>query len=212
MKLFLVEQSKNFNGHLKHLKSKPIADCKSGRLREKKSEVLIRKSFQQELAIAFLTSYRIFPKSILRSYCYWNIRNREIQPGDTIVQEVFLPPFPLFSVKAIMGVLVTEVIEEADKVGFTYETLTGHAEKGRSTFTIEKCDEGMLFRIHTFSRPALPLIGLITRPYQAWCTRRALRNTAKQLGRSSFTVTSRQSTSGSNRFSSANSRSTAKAV
>lgn len=185
MKIYLVEQRKRFNTHLKYFKSKVVMNTASSKLRAKNTEIVTNSPYREDFAVAILNAYQIFPESIITAYCEWKLTNREIRPGDVIVQQVYLPPLKRFSVKAIMGVRVREVIMEADRVGFSYETLNGHAERGTSTFTIEKRGEGTVFRIQTFSRPANPLFGFLARPYQAFCTRKALHNVKRQLEKTS---------------------------
>jgi hypothetical protein len=57
-----------------------------------------------------------------------------MQEGDVIVQQAFLPPLPL-SVKCVFAVRVLQIFCEPAKVGFSYGTLRGHAEMGRSEFS-----------------------------------------------------------------------------
>jgi uncharacterized protein (UPF0548 family) len=106
-----------------------------------------------------------------------------MREGDTIVQQVHLPPIRAFSQKLIFGVRIKEIIDRSDEAGFSYETLEGHVEKGISTFTVGHAGSGLLFRIHTLSAPGNPLSRLLgpvfSVPYQAYCTRQALRNVRK---------------------------------
>ncbi len=76
-----------------------------------------------------------------------------MQIGDTILQQVFIPPVKQFSKKIIFGVRINAIINEAVRIGFSYETLEGHVEKGESTFTIEEIEGNIIFKIHTFSEP-----------------------------------------------------------
>ena len=114
----------------------------------------------------------------------WNHEQRTIKKGDTIMQQVFIPPNRYISQKIIFGVRIKEIIDEQNRVGYSYETLKGHVEKGISTFTIEKTgDEQTVFRIHTYSAPANLLTKLLgpvfSIPYQTYCTRKALQNVKK---------------------------------
>ncbi len=78
------------------------------------------------------------------------------------------------------AVRVSAMFVEQKRVGFAYETLTGHAESGLSEFFFEERDGGLYFTIHTFSQPGHWTSRLakemFTLPYQAWCTGRALKN------------------------------------
>ena len=82
------------------------------------------------------------------------------------------------------AVRISEIIEEEAKIGFSYETLDGHAESGVSEFYFEKKEDGLFFTIHTYSEPghwtsraARPF----TLPYQAWCTQRALNHVKRRF-------------------------------
>ena len=105
--------------------------------------------------------------------------------GDTILQQVFIPPTKTFSQKIVFGVRINSIIDEAERTGFSYETIEGHVEKGESTFTIEKGDGGLIFKIETFSEPGNLLTKLVgpifTVPYQTYCTRTALENVKRQI-------------------------------
>ena len=66
-----------------------------------------------------------------------------------------------------------------------YETLEGHVEKGISTFTIEKLEDKLIFKIQTFSAPGNFLTKLLgpvfSVPYQSYCTGNALENVERQI-------------------------------
>lgn len=140
----------------------------------------------QELNTDFFFDYKIFPTSIMTFLTQWDYENRKMQVGDTIVQQAFIPPFQRFSQKIIFGVRISEIINEPTKVGFSYETLKGHVEKGISIFTIEKTtDQKAIFKVHTFSTPGNLLTKLVgpifSVPYQTFCTRQGLLNVKLQL-------------------------------
>ena len=108
-----------------------------------------------------------------------------MQPGDTIVQQVFIPPVKTFSQKLIFGVRIKEIIDEPAKKGFSYETLEGHVEKGISTFTVEQEGGKIIFKIQTFSGAGNFLSKLMgpvfSTPYQRFCTTKALENCKRQI-------------------------------
>lgn len=117
-------------------------------------------------------------------YSQWKDENRNMKFGDTIVQQIFIPPIQSFSQKIIFGVRINEIINEVNRKGFSYETLNGHVEKGISTFTIEELENKIFFKIHTFSKPghlisriAGPIFSI---PYQTYCTKKALKYVSKQ--------------------------------
>ena len=110
----------------------------------------------------------------------WDSENRVMQVGDTIVQQVYLPPWKKFSQKIVFGVRINRIIDEPFKKGFSYETLDGHVEKGLSIFTFELENGNPIFKIETFSKPGNILTRLLgpifSIPYQTYCTHAALKN------------------------------------
>ncbi len=149
------------------------------RLKEQVSTTELDISFG-ELDQSALFNYHIFPNRIMTFLTQWEHENREIRTGDTIVQQVYIPPLLTFSQKIIFGVRVKELINEPNRVGFSYETLEGHVERGISTFTVELMNNQTIFKIHTFSTPGNVLTKLLgpifSRPYQSFCTNAALKN------------------------------------
>lgn len=116
----------------------------------------------------------------------WQFEQRSMKIGDTIVQQVYLPPLRQFSQKIIFGVRVNEIINEQNRKGFSYETLEGHIETGISIFTVEQNSKSnIIFKIQTFSKPGnilTQMLGpVISIPYQTFCTNQALNNVKKQL-------------------------------
>lgn len=155
-------------------------------LKEKVSTIEISsdKSLNQ-FDLAFLFNYELFPDYILSYFCQWTAEDRTMQIGDTIAQQVFIPPIQAVSQKIIFGVRVCEIFEESSRIGFSYETLVGHVEKGISTFSLEQLDGKTAFKIHTFSEPGNTLTRLLgpvfSLPYQAYCTRKCLKNVKMRL-------------------------------
>lgn len=172
--------------HIKLLKSKQIMRFDRSQLREKVSTIEIKTTKNlEQLDLDFLYNYRIFPSHILVFKTQWEAENRLMQVGDTIAQQVYIPPIKRFSQKIIFGVRINEIINQKDKKGFSYETLEGHVEKGVSIFTIEEIDQKVIFKIHTFSTPGNLLTKMLsfvfTLPYQTYCTNSALKNVRMQL-------------------------------
>lgn len=132
-----------------------------------------------------LYTYSLFPPRIMRHLTQWAYENRPMQLGDTIVQQIWLPPVAGGLVSIICGVRITNIFRQQDRVGFSYTTLAGHVEQGISTFSLQGLGPHALFKIDTLSRPALPggklLAPLFANPYQAWCTRQALAHVRAQL-------------------------------
>lgn len=186
MKLFLTDQTTEFPRHLNSLKSADVMKYDRSELIEKVTTIpLILNSNIQKLDLDFFFDYKIFPDNIMTSLTQWQAEGRRMKIGDTILQQVFLPPTKLFSQKVIFGVRICDIIDTADKRGFSYETLRGHVEKGISTFTIEKRADKSEFVIHTFSKPGNILTKLLgpifSIPYQTFCTKAALNNVKQQL-------------------------------
>jgi len=160
-------------------------------LREKISIIeLSTKTSLENLDLKFFFDYHIFPNNIIAFLAQWNDENRNMQVGDTIVQQAFIPPIRMFSQKIIFGVRIHEIIDQKDKKGYSYETLEGHVEKGISTFTIEQYGEKLIFKIQTFSKPGniLPILlgPIFSVPYQTFCTKAALRNVKRRIENEQF--------------------------
>ncbi len=185
MKIYLKNQAHQFDKHLELLINKKVQHYDKNKLLEKTTSIVIetRKSLE-ELDFSFFFNYHIFPASILVAKTQWETEKRNIEAGDTIVQQAFLP-LKSFNLKVIFGVRVSEVINENNLKRFSYETLEGHVEQGISSFSISADKGAIQFSIHTYSQPGnwlARLLGpIITLPYQAYCTRQALVHVKKQL-------------------------------
>jgi len=194
MKIYFRDQKSRFEEHLDCLKQHGITTYNQSSLIERTSTIeIFTKKTLTALYSNFLFNYDIFPADIMTSLCQWKSEKRSMRVGDTIVQQVYLPPYRYFSQKLIMGVRVNNIINESNRLGFSYETLEGHVEQGLSTFTIEESQDGRIFfKIHTFSKPQHVLAKLVnpifSTPYQAFCTKQALKNMKKQLERHEYTL------------------------
>lgn len=155
-------------------------------LTEKVSSVSINTDRPLDLFnLDFFFDYKIFPSSILTYWAEWQQENRRMKTGDTIVQQVYLPPLQRYSQKLVFGVRICQIIDEPKRKSFSYETLQGHVEKGISTFSVEQENNKIVIKIHTFSAPGHILSRLLgpvfSLPYQAFCTRRALAHMKRQI-------------------------------
>ena len=82
---------------------------------------------------------------------------------------------------------VVYTVDEADRRGFAYGTLSGHPERGEEAFTVVRTDaDDVRFQIRTFSRPATLLAragGPLSRLVQQYVTDRyveALRRLSRE--------------------------------
>lgn len=181
MKLFLTHQPARLVRFLPACKVLPLSYDAQTVLRDKTSSLVVpsRATVADLTAyhFGFLFAYDIFPRSILSFAAEWHTQGRAMQEGDVIVQQAFLPPLPI-SVKCVFAVKVLQILREPTKVGFSYGTLQGHAEMGRSEFAFTLHDGVIHATIHTSSSPGTLLTRLaaplVTLPYQRYCTRRAL--------------------------------------
>ena len=132
----------------------------------------------------FLFAYDIFPRFLMRVEPQWIREGRTMCVGDIIVQRVVLPPIG-FGLCAEFAVRISALISEPSKLGFAYETLTGHLERGVSEFYFEQRSGELFFVIHTHSEPAHWLSrlggGIFSLPYQRWCTQQALKHVRRQF-------------------------------
>lgn len=184
MKIYLQEQEAFFIKHLEYLKQQSVMQYDKSLLKEKINTISINKGDLSSIHPDFLFDYQIFPSHIMRYKTQWQHEGRSIQAGDTIVQEVYIPPFKSLSQKIVFGVRIKEVIDTETIKGFSYETLEGHVEKGLSIFTLEQLDNSIIFKIHTYSAPGSfisKLLPFFSLPYQAYCTRAALKNVKAKI-------------------------------
>jgi uncharacterized protein (UPF0548 family) len=155
-------------------------------LTEKVSLIKINSSRRLDhVNLDFFFNYNIFPSSILTFKTQWESENRKMQVGDTVVQQVFIPPFKTLSQKLIFGVRINSIVDAPHRKGFSYETLEGHVERGESMFVLEQHDDGLIFKIQTYSEPSNSLVKIFASwaalPYQRYCTRMALENVKQQI-------------------------------
>ena len=83
----------------------------------------------------FLFAYDIFPSFLMRAEPQWIRERRAMQIGDVILQRAVLPPVG-FGLCAEFAVRVSAIFSEPRKLGFAYETLAGHLERGISEFLL----------------------------------------------------------------------------
>lgn len=138
----------------------------------------------------FLFDYDVFPSSIMRFEAEWKTQGRRMRVGDVILQRAVFPPIG-FGICMEFAVRICSVIDDSGRLGFAYETLSGHAESGVSEFFFH--DKGGLvsFTIHTHSEPghwtSRIAKRVVTLPYQAWCTRSALKHVHERFHQSNPT-------------------------
>jgi uncharacterized protein (UPF0548 family) len=98
------------------------------------------------------------------------------QVGATVVLGLRLGP-----AWAVAPCRVVELIDEPDRVGFSYATLPGHPEEGVERFAFARTDGAVRFEVDAVSRPNLWLSRLapfVARRIQARITDRYLRAVA----------------------------------
>jgi hypothetical protein len=136
--------------------------------------------------VDFVFSYDIFPHFLMRAKPQWIRESRAMRVGDIIVQRAVLPPIG-FGLCAEFAVRISALISEASKLGFAYETLAGHLERGVSEFYFEERSGEVFFVIQTRSEAAHWLSrlggGVFSLAYQRWCTRQALNHVKKRFRR-----------------------------
>lgn len=177
MKTFLTNQQSRLRELLPEFKALPLSYDAHTVLEERTSTVEIsRDAAVTDLAshdFKSLFEYDIFPARIMAFAAEWQEQGRPMQAGDVIVQQAFMPPLPI-SVKLVFAVRILEVFREPAKVGFSYGTLQGHPEMGRSEFYIAIRDGITRAAIHTHSHPGTLLTRsvapIFTLPYQQYCT------------------------------------------
>lgn len=185
MKIFLKDQKQKFAKHLNKIKKFDLKRFDIRNLKEKYTErFLITDKTLDDLNLDFFFNYDIFPVYIIDPLPEWLSENRSMQIGDTILQQILIPPFKA-SFKLIMGVRIIDKLESKTICGFSYETLVGHAEIGRANFKLEQHKQGIKIIIHTYSSAdqffAKLLEPIFTSPYQDYCTKKAIDSIKKKL-------------------------------
>src|SRR5688572_8797215 len=101
MKIFISDQQPRFKQHLALIKSLNTVPYNKERLKYKYSEYLLEANpiNLSQLSNGILFSYKLFPSNILTSYSEWTDESRFMREGDTIVQQIYIPPFPSVSQK-----------------------------------------------------------------------------------------------------------------
>jgi hypothetical protein len=153
-------------------------------LPEKTSEIALHRSGRiSSYRSDFLFVYDIFPRFLMRYDAQWIREGRNMRVGDIIVQRAVLPPIG-FGLCAEFAVRICALINEPSKLGFAYETLAGHLERGVSQFYFEERAGELFFVIHTYSEPAhwLSRFGKpFSIAYQRWCTQHALKHVKQRF-------------------------------
>ena len=178
MKLYFTDQRQQFKKHLEALKSAIVIPYRTEQLKHKMNSIQLDCSFS-DFNPNRLFDYHIFPANILSALPQWVQEGRAIQAGDTIAQQINIPPFKSIAQRMIVGVRVREVFNNGSIKGFSYETLEGHVEKGISHFRVENHNNKVIFKIETYSAPAMLLTKILTPIsswYQDYCTKKALEN------------------------------------
>lgn len=187
MRIYLTDQSEILGRHLEFLKALPLTRYDTTGLTEKTTTIAIDTPLLlTQINTDFLFAYNIFPTNAMTHLTEWAHERRTMRVGDTIVQQVYLPPVQSASLKIVVGVRVQEILNETKQRGFSYDTIEGHIEKGRATFILEQSNDNRIyFKVHTFSKPANVLARLVepvfSVPYQTFLTRLALNNVKRQL-------------------------------
>src|ERR1044072_6012266 len=96
----------------------------------------------------FLFAYDVFPHFLMRAEAHWIREGRAMPICDIIIQRAVLPPVG-FGLCAEFAVRISALISEPRKLGFAYETLVGHLERGVSEFYFEERASALFFVIHT---------------------------------------------------------------
>jgi hypothetical protein len=154
-------------------------------LPEKTSSIDLReKKSLTSCDFGFLFNYEVFPPNVIRSIPEWRIDGRPaMRAGDVIVQRAFIPPIGA-GICLECAVRVLNIFNEPARIGFSYQTLAGHPERGISEFYFATGPDGLRFFIHTFSEPGhwtTRAAAILARRYQSWCTQRALQYVSQQF-------------------------------
>ena len=120
-----------------------------------------------------MLAYDIFPATRMEKKI--NSADGRIQLDAVIVQRAFVGPFALE-----MAVRVTEIIDEPHRFGFVYETLEGHAERGRERFLMREDPGGFTMVIEAWSTPGW-LVARSVAPFSRFVQKRATREALEHM-------------------------------
>lgn len=127
-------------------------------------------------AVDRLFRYDVFPPETMRPHVC--TADGTISPDAVLVQRVRIG-----FVVIEAAVRVIEVWRhDSDDAGFAYATLEGHPERGVSRFRVVREGSRVRFEIEAISRPGSILTSIgrpISRRFQQWATRAALRHFAR---------------------------------
>lgn len=137
----------------------------------------------RECDLRFLFCYDVFPPAILKFFGEWQLEDREMRVGDTIVQQAQIPPAR--GIHLVFGVRVVNVERTAEHAGFSYGTLREHPETGTNAFSFAHVERGIDAVIRTAAVPALwlsrSLAHVFTNRYVTWCNRQAFARMTAQF-------------------------------
>ncbi len=185
MKIYFTDQTPRLHTHLEALKAKPVRKYSKKELTEKKVSTLIQVAKPlKDLDLRFFFDYSVFPENLLTYLAQWQAERRNMQVGDTIVQQTFIPPIKSFSQKIVFGSRISEITDQPFKKSFSYETLQGHPERGINSFIFEEKEGGIFFSVHVYTTPGNLLTRLVgpffTMPYVEYSIRQALAHVKQQ--------------------------------
>jgi hypothetical protein len=116
MKISFTNQSNQFEKYLHFFITQKVISYHKIALKEKITTIEINSTkVLAELDLSFLWNYHIFPKSIMAFLTEWNYKKRQMQIGDTILQQAFFPPLGWLSQKLLFGVRINNIINEPNK-------------------------------------------------------------------------------------------------
>lgn len=180
MKIYLRDHIDTLDQHIEQYKTKRVIPYDRRRIRERVSTITcVTLKHLHELDLRVLFDYRMFPENIMSSACEWRIERRPMRVGDTILQQINIPPLQALSLRILVATRICEIIDLPHRKGFRYEAMEGHVERGISTFTVEQQAATVVASIHTLSAPGSALTTMVgpffSIPYQTYCTKQALR-------------------------------------
>jgi uncharacterized protein (UPF0548 family) len=111
----------------------------------------------------------------LREWCAHAAADLAITPHDAPLRvgETVIGTGPVLGpVHVIIACRISNVLDEANRFGFTYVTLPGHPECGEETFMLSRADGEITFTMSAYSRPA-ELLAQLGGPVTRFMQRRA---------------------------------------
>lgn len=177
MQFFIQNQCHRLPQYLSVLKAAPLSYNEPLNLPCDVERLAVRSNPRCDLRscnIQFLFRYDVYPPNLLNFFGEWQLDGRELEMGDTIVQQAQFPPCRA-GIKILFGSRVLAAYRTETTAGFGYGTLAGHPETGTKEFAFTAEGDSLFALVRTIAVPVIRFAprALVQR-YVRFCNRQAL--------------------------------------